>query len=45
MKGLGGLLFFLTFFTLPLGLSEDSPLLIGIPILIWILAIFLGGDT
>jgi len=45
MNGLGGLLFFLTFFTLPLGLSEDSPLLIAIPILAWILGIFLGGDT
>jgi hypothetical protein len=45
MNAMGGLLFFLTFFTLPLGLSEDSPILIGIPILLWILAIFLGGDT
>jgi len=45
MRAWGGLLFFLSFFTLPLGLSEDSPILIGIPILLWILAIFLGGDT
>jgi len=45
MRAWGGLLFFLSFFTLPLGLSEDSPILIGIPILAWILGIFLGGDT
>ncbi len=45
MNAWGGLLFFLTFFTLPLGLSEDSPLLIAIPILVWIAGIFLGGEA
>jgi hypothetical protein len=41
MIGFG--LFILTFFTLPLGITEGQPLLIGIPFLAWGLAILYGG--
>jgi hypothetical protein len=36
-------LFILTFFTLPLGMTEGQPLLVLIPILAWILSIALKG--
>jgi hypothetical protein len=41
----GYALFFLTFFTVPLGLAEDSPLLVIIPILIWLGAIMFGSEV
>lgn len=42
---LGFILFFLTFFTVPLGLAEDSPLLVAIPIAVWIGAILCGNEV
>lgn len=36
-------LFILTFFTLPIGLSEGQPLLVAIPAIAWIAALMLGG--
>lgn len=41
MIGFG--LFLLTFFTLPLGITEGQPLLVLIPALAWIAAIIFGG--
>jgi uncharacterized membrane protein YccC len=40
MIGFG--LFILAFFTLPIGISEDQPLLVMIPIVAFIAAIMLG---
>lgn len=40
---IGAGLFILTFFTLPLGITEGQPLLIVIPLLAWGLAILFGG--
>jgi len=40
----GYVLFFLSFFTFPLGMSEDSPILMVIPLLVWLGAITLGGE-
>jgi len=36
-------LFILTFFTLPLGMTEGQPLLVMIPIIAWILSIAVRG--
>jgi hypothetical protein len=36
-------LFILTFFTLPLGMTEDQPILVMIPIAAWILTIAVRG--
>lgn len=36
-------LFFLTFFTLPMGMTEGQPLLVLIPIVAWILSIAVRG--
>ena len=41
---MGYVLFFLTFFTFPLGMSEDSPILMMVPFLVWIGSILLGGE-
>ena len=38
-----GALFVLTFFTLPLGMSEDQPILVMIPIAAWILTLAVRG--
>jgi hypothetical protein len=41
---MGYVLFFLSFFTFPLGMSEDSPILMTIPFLVWTGAILFGGE-
>lgn len=42
---MGYALFFLTFFTVPLGLAEDSPLLVAFPIAVWVGAILFRNEV